>query len=177
MKSNRHPIRAAGLGLLVAGLLTACGGGDTGASDEATPQDGTSQSDTGSSSGEEITTAETDLGTILVDEEGMTLYMFTKDTPGKSVCEGDCLAAWPPVSGDAVAGEGVDASMLGSTERSDGSAQATYADRPLYYYAEDQAAGDVNGQAVGGVWYVLGPDGTVIKGAEPSPDSGGNGGY
>ncbi len=108
-------------------------------------------------------TTQTELGTFLVDEEGRTLYMFTKDSPGTSVCEGDCLAAWPVLEGEVAAGEGVDESLIGTIERSDGSIQASYADWPLYYFAQDQAAGDVTGQGVGEVWYVLSPEGEIIK--------------
>ena len=174
MKSNRHVIWAAGLGLLVAGLLTSCGGGDTSGTDNT--QDGTSQSATGDATQEQIMTTQTELGTFLVDEEGKTLYMFTQDSPGKSVCEGDCLAAWPALPGEMMAGEGVGQGLLGTIERSDGSTQATYADWPLYYYAQDQAAGDVNGQGVSDVWYVLSPDGKIIKKA-PGTGSVGGGGY
>ena len=106
--------------------------------------------------------AETDLGQILVDGRGMTLYMFTKDSPGTSTCEGDCLVAWPPLKGEPTAGQGVDESLLGTTERSDGTVQATYNDWPLYYWQNDTAPGDTTGQNVNGVWFVLGPDGEPI---------------
>ena len=172
MKSNRHSIWAAGLGLLAAGLLTSCGGdGASGTDDNA--QDSTSQSATDDSSTEQIATTQSDLGTFLVDEEGKTLYMFTQDSPGTSVCEGDCLAAWPALPGEVMAGEGVDQSLLGTIERSDGSTQVTYADWPLYHFAQDKAAGDVNGQGVNDVWYVLSPEGEVVKKAPGTR----NGGY
>ena len=79
-------------------------------------------------------TAESDLGTILVDGEGMTLYLFTKDTQGdgKSTCEGPCLEAWPPLVGEPTAGTGADAAKLGSIVRTDGTTQATYNGWPLY---------------------------------------------
>lgn len=113
-------------------------------------------------SGAVIEFSSTDLGDILVDGEGMTLYVFDNDTEGTSACTGDCAANWPPLTGDVTAGDGVDADLLGTTERDDGSAQATYADQPLYYFAGDQASGDVNGQAVGGIWWVVGVDGEKI---------------
>lgn len=107
--------------------------------------------------------ADTSLGSILVDGKGMTLYLYTKDSPSKSVCEDACLAAWPPLIGVPTVGSGVDDSKLGSFQRSDGRTQATYNGWPLYYYKTDVAAGDVTGQNVGGVWFVLDRDGEAIK--------------
>jgi predicted lipoprotein with Yx(FWY)xxD motif len=105
------------------------------------------------------------LGSFLVDDKGMTLYLFTKDTPNTSVCYDKCATAWPPLltSGDPAAGEGVDASMLGTTTRTDGSVQVTYNGWPLYYYEKDKAAGDVTGQNVGGVWYVVNAAGEKVE--------------
>jgi predicted lipoprotein with Yx(FWY)xxD motif len=104
------------------------------------------------------------LGSFLVDAKGMTLYLFTKDTPNTTVCYDKCAVAWPPLltTGDPVAGEGVDASKLGTTTRTDGSVQVTYNGWPLYYYEKDMAAGDVTGQDVGGVWYVVSAAGDMI---------------
>ena len=94
-----------------------------------------------------MATAESDLGTILVDGEGLTLYLFMPDAQGPSTCEGDCLAAWPALVGPATAGEGVDESLLATATRADdGSEQVTYNGWPLYYFAQDSAPGDVNGQ-------------------------------
>ena len=85
------------------------------------------------------------LGSFLVDDKGMTLYLYTKDTPNTSNCYDKCATAWPPLltTGTPVAGDGVDASMFGTTTRKDGSTQVTYNGWPLYYYAKDKAAGDV----------------------------------
>ncbi len=106
-------------------------------------------------------------GQALVDGEGRTLYLFTNDTQnsGTSSCTGDCLVAWPPLftDGDPVAGEGVDAALLGTIALPDGTTQVTYNGWPLYYYAEDTASGDVNGQGVGGVWFVVSPTGEMIE--------------
>ena len=110
-----------------------------------------------------VMTAESDLGTILVDGAGMTLYMFVPDNAGPSTCEGDCLANWPSLTGPATAGEGVDAALLGTATRPDDSTeQVTYNGWPLYYYGQDSAPGDANGQGVGDVWYVLDPAGEPI---------------
>lgn len=105
-----------------------------------------------------------EFGSFLVDEKGMTLYLFTKDTPNTTVCYEKCAVAWPPLltTGDPVAGEGVDASLLGTTERTDGTIQVTYNGWPLYYYEKDKAPGDVIGQDVGGVWYVVSAEGNQV---------------
>jgi len=106
-----------------------------------------------------------DFGPILVDEKGMTLYMFEKDTPNTSSCYGGCATNWPPLltTGAPLAGEGLDASLLGTTTRDDGNVQVTYNGWPLYYYVKDAAAGDMTGQGVGDVWFVLSADGSVLK--------------
>lgn len=98
------------------------------------------------------------LGTFLVDEKGMTLYLFTKDTPGVSNCSGSCLTAWPPLltSDEPRADDGV-TGKLGTITRDDGSLQVTYNDMPLYYYVTDVKPGDTTGQDVGGVWFVVAP--------------------
>jgi predicted lipoprotein with Yx(FWY)xxD motif len=107
-----------------------------------------------------------DFGPILVDSAGMSLYLFTKDTQdsGTSTCTGDCLAKWPALltDGDPVAGEGVDETLLGTITRDDGTTQVTYNGWPLYYYAEDTAAGDTTGQGVGDVWFLVTPAGEAV---------------
>jgi predicted lipoprotein with Yx(FWY)xxD motif len=112
--------------------------------------------------GAELAVADSDLGEILVDGEGMSLYRFDPDEQGDSTCYDDCEATWPPLEGPVTAGEGVDESLIGETERTDGTVQATYDSWPLYYYGPDSAAGDVTGQGVGEVWWVLAPDGSSI---------------
>jgi predicted lipoprotein with Yx(FWY)xxD motif len=105
------------------------------------------------------------LGPILVDGAGRTLYAFTNDTPDTSTCYNQCATNWPPLlqSIDSQAGEGADAAMLGVATRTDGTLQVTYNGLPLYYYVGDQAVGDAAGQGVGGVWYVIAPDGQLMK--------------
>jgi predicted lipoprotein with Yx(FWY)xxD motif len=108
------------------------------------------------------------LGSFLVDSKGMTLYLFTKDTPNTSNCYDKCATAWPPLltSGTPVAGDGVDASKFGTTTRTDGTVQVTYNGWPLYYYVKDKQPGDVVGQDVGGVWYVISPAGEMVESQE-----------
>jgi predicted lipoprotein with Yx(FWY)xxD motif/plastocyanin len=110
------------------------------------------------------------LGTFLADEKGMTLYLFTKDTANTSNCYDKCETAWPPLftKGAPVAGNGMDASLLGTTTRKDGSIQVTYNGWPLYYFAKDQKPGDVTGQNVGGVWFVISAKGDKIEAAVSS---------
>lgn len=116
-----------------------------------------------STGGSAVMTSETDLGTVLVDAAGTTLYMFEPDNQGPSVCEGDCIAAWPALAGPATAGAGVDAALLGTITRADdGTEQVTYNGWPLYHFAQDAAAGDINGQGMNDKWYVVDPTGTPI---------------
>jgi predicted lipoprotein with Yx(FWY)xxD motif len=101
------------------------------------------------------------LGSFLVDSKGMTLYLYTKDTPNTSNCYSTCATYWPPLltTGSPTGGTGVTASMLGTAARTDGTTQVTYNGWPLYYYASDKAAGDTTGENVQGVWYVITPAG------------------
>ncbi len=108
-------------------------------------------------------TAQSSLGTILVDGEGKTLYIFMPDNKGPSTCTGGCAKLWPTVAGPATAGTGATASMLGTAKRpDDGSAQVTYNGWPLYYFSGDTAAGQTNGQGVGGIWYAMAPTGEPV---------------
>ena len=108
--------------------------------------------------------ADSDFGAILTDADGVTIYFFANDTEGTSNCEDDCLANWPAVEAEdnPTAGEGVTAE-LGTIERSDGTRQLTVNGFPAYYFAGDAAAGDVNGQGQGDVWWVFGADGEHIE--------------
>jgi predicted lipoprotein with Yx(FWY)xxD motif len=112
-----------------------------------------------------VEVASSDLGEVLVDHDGKTLYLLLNDTDGESTCYKDCETTWPPLvaDDDPVAGEGVDASKLATTERTDGTVQVTYDGMPLYHFAGDEAAGDLNGQGIGDVWYVVAPTGSPIE--------------
>jgi len=110
-------------------------------------------------------------GEILADASGRTLYMFTKDTEGESACYGDCAAAWPPLTveneGALEVGSAVTAA-LGTAEREDGTLQVTANGMPLYLFANDEGPGDAKGQGVGGAWFVLRPDGSVVMDTTPT---------
>ncbi len=107
------------------------------------------------------------LGQILVDGTGMTVYLFAADTGSVSTCYGSCFQIWPPVvtMGAPQAGTGATASLLGTSKRTDGNTQVTYAGHPLYYFVQDKKAGDATGQGVNGFgapWWVLAPSGEAI---------------
>ena len=125
----------------------------------------------------------TTVGKVLVDARGRTLYLRAIDTPGKSTCYGSCAAAWPPfvTAGKPRAGSGVKPALLGTAKRKDGTLQVTYAGHRLYFYGQDTKAGQILGQATGGIWWVLGASGQKITKTSPPPPGtttgGGYGGY
>ncbi len=110
------------------------------------------------------------LGAILVDGNGMTLYMWKNDQPGVSTCSGKCLTNWPPLlaTGTVTAGAGLNASDFGTTQTTDGRTMVTYNKEPLYYFIGDKAAGDTKGQGIGNVWYVVPPVSASGTGSQPS---------
>jgi predicted lipoprotein with Yx(FWY)xxD motif len=111
------------------------------------------------------TATDEDLGAYLVGPDGRTLYYFTRDViPGVSACAGPCAEAWPPLlveEGQQLVADESITGWLAAVPREDGTMQAAYRGRPLYYFASDEAAGDVNGQAVNDVWFVATADGSM----------------
>jgi predicted lipoprotein with Yx(FWY)xxD motif len=109
--------------------------------------------------------ADNELGQLLADANGRTLYGFTKDADGSPTCVDGCANAWPPV----VVDESLDLSSLPASasfsivDRPDGSKQLKAGKWPLYYFSGDTAAGEANGQGSGGIWFVVAPDATLIK--------------
>ncbi|MGH3508603.1 MAG: COG4315 family predicted lipoprotein [Nocardioidaceae bacterium] len=158
IEKPRRLWRAVRLGVAIAAslmLLAACGGSSGGAASG------------GSSGPATVETHSSDLGTYLTDGSGRTLYLFASDTNNKSGCSGTCATYWPPVNttGAPSATGGATASMLGTITRSDGSTQVTYNGHPLYYYANDGAAGDIKGQGntkFGARWWIVSPAGAEI---------------
>jgi predicted lipoprotein with Yx(FWY)xxD motif len=121
-----------------------------------------------------VTLRKTQLGMILVNSRGHTLYLFAKDRNGKSACSGTCAKFWPPSlhSGKPTAGSGVKASILGTTKRSNGSLQLTYNKHPLYTFTLDKRAGQTNGEgnlAFGARWYAVSAKGTAVVRASTTP--------
>jgi predicted lipoprotein with Yx(FWY)xxD motif len=165
------------IGALLA--VTGCGGGDSSSSGEGGAygsggaETGTTKNANGEAGGEAASAGDgvvavaksPELGTaILVDSKGFTLYDFHKDKGTKSACYGACADIWPPLttSGKPQAMSGAEASKLGTTKRSDGTLQVTYAGWPLYTYAADTKPGEAKGQDIdsfGAEWYALQPSG------------------
>ena len=157
--------------LLTALALAGCGGNGNGSA--APPTTASGQSAT-------LGVASGDLGKVLVDSQGHTLYLFQKDSGTKSACTGECANDWPPLraNGKPTEGSGATASLVTTIARPDGGPQVTYNSHPLYRFEGDTKAGDTNGEGVnafGGSWFALSPAGTQIS--APPAKSGGGGGY
>ena len=157
-----HSKNFLGAGFLAALLLSACGG--------SSPSTAAATPSSAQASGTTIAVAnEAQLGKpILVDGRGMTVYLFVADTGTSSTCYTSCATIWPPVltTGAPQAGTGADKSLLGTTTRTDGGVQVTYAGHPLYYFLKDKAPGDDKGQGVNGfgaLWWVMSPAGAAIQ--------------
>jgi predicted lipoprotein with Yx(FWY)xxD motif len=179
MKTLKIPLLVA-FALLAAALLAAgCGSSSTNAASGSTSSKSSgggygapaaSATTTMPASGSAtIASRMTSLGQILVDGNGMTIYLFEKDKGTTSMCDGSCAKFWPPVttSGAPKAGSGVTAAKLGTTKRADGTTEVTYNGHPLYLYAGDKNPGDVTGQglnAFGALWYVVSPAGNEVVG-------------
>jgi predicted lipoprotein with Yx(FWY)xxD motif len=114
-----------------------------------------------------VQVVDSDLGEILVDGEGRTLYGFTKDANGVPTCSGDCASTWPAfeIDGDPVLGEGLDPQAFTVVDGVEGGAQLKAGKWPLYFFSGDTEPGDINGQGTGGVWFVVRPDGSLAKDA------------
>jgi len=96
------------------------------------------------------------VGSYLTDAKGMSLYTFKKDPPGKSACGGDCIAKWPVFyTKKVVVSKKLDKKDFAVITRGDGIKQTTYKGRPLYYFANDVVAGDMNGEGVNNLWHVI----------------------
>ncbi|MGH9234264.1 MAG: SCO0930 family lipoprotein [Acidimicrobiales bacterium] len=152
-------------------VLTAACAGDDDDTATAPPADAAAEG-AGDAAAQAIAARSGDsaLGEILVGENGLTLYGFTNDTEGTSTCTGTCAEAWPPVlvSPDWSVGPGLDSGIFSTIRREDGSEQLMAGRWPLYYYSGDSAAGDLNGQGSGEVWYAVALDATLIKDAAPA---------
>lgn len=152
----RHLLAIAPLAPALA--LAACGG--------ATPSKPAAPARPGQA-GIQLSVRPSPYGRIVRDSVGRTVYLFTHDRSSSSTCYGACATAWPPVLTTAApsAGTGLSARLLGTTRRSDGTLQVTYAGHPLYYYVNDVKRGQILCQNVdefGGTWLVVSPQGTAI---------------
>ncbi len=170
MQHSHRPARCRSLlaipfALLAVMALAACGD-DGSSSSSATQKSTTTTAASGSGAAGTATVAlrKTDLGEVLVDAQGRTLYAFTPDSATSSACVDKCADLWPPTAaeGTPTAGDGVDAKLTVIT-RPDGTEQVAADGHPLYEYAGDSAAGDTTGQGSGGKWFVLSADGSLVK--------------
>lgn len=133
---------------------------------DTTPADTTpADTTTPTPGGATLQLAKSSLGEILVDSAGNTLYLYANDTPTATACSTGCLGTWPALvsDGPVTVGAGLGLEDVGSVTAADGSTQVTFYGHPLYSFAGDAAPGDVNGQGIGGVWFVLDGEGTPVK--------------
>jgi predicted lipoprotein with Yx(FWY)xxD motif len=154
--------------VLAALAVTSCGSNTSGSS--ALPKTANGQPAT-------VGVANENLGNILVDSQGRTLYLFRRDPGTESACTGACAIDWPPLraTGKPTVGRGVTASIVATSARSDGKPQVTYNGHPLYLFSGDQNPSDTKGEGVnafGGLWYALSSAGNQIVGSPPNPGIG-----
>jgi predicted lipoprotein with Yx(FWY)xxD motif len=172
IRSRSITFLAGATALVVAALAVAgCGSGGSDASSPVPPRTASGRSAT-------VGVANENVGKILVDSQGRTLYLFERDSGTRSACSGACAVEWPPLraSGKATVGSGANASVVATSARSDGRPQVVYNGHPLYVFSADRKAGDTNGQGVnafGGLWYVLSSSGDEIT----TPTGSGGFGY
>jgi len=154
---------------LAAVALAGCGGSNSASGSPSPPKTSGGQPAT-------VGIVNTGLGKILVNSKGRTLYLFQKDSGPKSTCLGACAANWPPLlaTGKLTIGNGANASLVGTSMRTDGKTQVTYNGHPVYLFSGDNKAGDTNGEGInafGANWYALSSAGTRVS----SSNSGGSG--
>ena len=173
--TKRSPLAVAAIALAVA-ALGACGSSSKSSSDSnasptttASPASAAAATTVAPSGAETVALASVDnakVGTtkVLVDDKGMTLYVWDQDTkPGEASCVGDCAKAWPPlvVSGTPTYGAGLDAALFSTVKGPNGETQLAVKGKPLYLWAADKKAGDATGDGVNG-FYVVAADGNKI---------------
>ncbi|WP_159706159.1 hypothetical protein [Arthrobacter sp. 18067] len=169
----KKPLSFGFAALVLTAALAGCGG-SPGTTTTSTPPPAAASSAAPTSSAPattaaaraEMMVASSSAGQIVVDSKGMSLYFFTKDVKdsGTSACTEACLAAWPifTTTSEGPTVDGV-TGTVGTIASPDGNKHVTLNGMPLYYYAKDKAPGDVTGQGVGGVWYLVSPTGEMIK--------------
>ena len=143
--------------------LSACGSGSSSSTAGASAGGGTTSG---------LSVAQTSLGKVLVDGNGMTLYTLSADGPDKSTCDSQCLQFWPA---DSPGGAGKVSVTTGRTTTPDGTAIATVAGHPVYTFSQDQQPGDVNGEGInefGGTWYAVTPSGQAAMPTSRAPSTG-----
>ena len=154
--------RVIGLSALLAAWTVAGAGAVAASTTQATV------ANSGATSAASLTAHSSRYGKILFDGRGRVLYLFARDRGGRSSCSGACATAWPPflTKGAPRTLSGVNAKLLGTTKRGDGTLQVTYAKHPLYYFKEDTKPGQIKCQNVsnfGGLWLVVAPSGKSVR--------------
>ena len=175
-------IRSVGAAALVGVALIVAGCGSSSSTSTATAAAAATSSATAtaapaSAKGVSVSSVKGSAGTYLTGTSGRALYLWVADSGGKSSCSGACAKVWPPVTttGTPVASHGVKAGDLSTITRSDGTKQVAYKGHPLYYFAEDTAAGSTKGQGsdgFGAKWWLVAPAGTAITTGGSSSASG-----
>jgi predicted lipoprotein with Yx(FWY)xxD motif len=153
------------------GVFAGCGSSDSSAKDDpvvSAPSGVAPTASTATARGPKLKIVDSDYGRVLSSGRGRALYLFTADHGKASNCSGACATAWPPyiVKRKPAAGRGAKPGLIGTTRRSDGKLQATYAGHPVYFYEGDNEPGEVLCQAVnefGGYWYVLRGNGRAVR--------------
>jgi predicted lipoprotein with Yx(FWY)xxD motif len=171
---TRLTLLLAGSALAVV-ALAGCSSSAAPAASGSSNSGGSSSKSAPITSGKDVATASTSLGTIVVDGKGMTAYFYDPDVAnsGKSACTGACASLWPAITSTSATPTvaGVTA-KVGTIPTSGGGHQVTIDGRPIYTYASDSKPGDVNGQGVQGIWYVVSPAGMEMKSASGTSGSG-----
>jgi predicted lipoprotein with Yx(FWY)xxD motif len=185
MRKNKIAFTIAGAALAALALAGCSGGsGSTGSSGGAyggsapstsSAASGSGSSSSSSSAGDSLKAVSSPLGQIVVDGKGMTVYYFGKDTKGEtaSACTGACATQWPAVTASGTPTVSGVTGTVGTIAGANGTKQVTIDGLPIYTYAGDSKAGDVNGQLVGNVWWAVAPDGSKITSAASSSSGGG----
>jgi len=158
----------AALAVISALVLAACGGSSSGGSSSSSTTSKAAAPAPAAGAAPVVTAKSSSLGTFLVDSKGRTLYLWDADKGSMSTCNGACTSEWPPLTTKVApkAGTGVKASLLGTSKRSDGTLEVTYAGHPLYYFAGDSSAGQTTGQgngSFGAPWWVVSPAGNALQ--------------
>jgi predicted lipoprotein with Yx(FWY)xxD motif len=190
---RRKNMKIPALTALLAGAaltLAACGGAASGTTAGGTGSGGGTANAGGTppASGAGLHVASTSLGKVLVDQNGMTVYLLTADGRDQSTCGTDCLNLWPAVT----PGHSKLPVPVATTKTPAGTPTATVAGVPVYTFANDHGPGDVNGEGIsafGGTWYAVSATGQAVTvsggassgGSSPSSSGGsapyGGGGY
>jgi predicted lipoprotein with Yx(FWY)xxD motif len=164
------------LALLAAVTLAAAACGSSSNSTAATDDQPAATSSTSTTSGSaagalELAVTSSDLGDIVADADGRTLYLFTVDPGTTTACTGACASAWPALVGAVTAGPGITGTLT-EVEQSDGTRQVALNGHLLYYYASDTSPGDTSGQGIGGKWFVVDGAGNAVTGSAGASRSG-----